>query len=265
LAKLESDGATLEYLDEGRGDPPFVFVHGWGTDHTIWRLQAGALKGSHRCVSIDLRGCGGSSLTPPYDMVTAADDVARVMRELKVSEAIVVGHDTGALIALMLNDRHPDLTCGIVMAEPPLNAAGGGSLEQLSRKISASQSLDCARTLIESSFIETTPHDTREQVRRAILGCPPDVAAGMLVAGIPLSDQLGDLIRGADRRPFMVMWGMKPPGRPEHLRDITMFLRQEPILDAGHFLQLEQPELTTALLRAFVDDVARDPRLKPGV
>jgi pimeloyl-ACP methyl ester carboxylesterase len=42
-----------------------------------------------------------------------------------------------------------------------------------------------------------------------------------------------------------------------------MFIRQEPVADSGHFFQLEQPAITNALLRAFLDDVERDPRLPP--
>ena len=41
-----------------------------------------------------------------------------------------------------------------------------------------------------------------------------------------------------------------------------MFVRQEPIAESGHFFQLEQPALTAALLRAFLDDVERDPRVR---
>jgi pimeloyl-ACP methyl ester carboxylesterase len=125
----------------------------------------------------------------------------------------------------------------------------------------AAGSLEPVRNLVESYFVETTPRDIREQVRAAIGSCPPDVAAGMLDGRGALMGQVAKLIRDADRRPFMVFWGMNPPGRPENLRDITMFMRQEPIAEAGHFFQLEKPEVTTALLRAFVDDVNRDPRL----
>lgn len=262
MARLEDGGLTIEYEDEGRGDPPFVFVHGWATSRAVWRLQVERLKQEHRCLAIDLRGCGGSSPAAPLDMVTAADDVARVMREARIGPAIIAGHDTGGIVALILNERHPDLARGIVMADPPLNAAASGGLERLSREIEETGSLDCARTLIESYFVEASPHDVREEVRQAILRCPVAVAAGMLVAGLPLADRLTEMVRLADRRPFMVLWGMNPPGQPERLRENTMFLRQEPIPDAGHFFQLERPDVTAALLRAFVDDVERDPRLK---
>jgi pimeloyl-ACP methyl ester carboxylesterase len=70
-----------------------------------------------------------------------------------------------------------------------------------------------------------------------------------------------DLIRAADRKPFMAFWAEEPRGDPRWLREITTFLRQEPMAGAGHFFQLEQPEVTNALLRAFIDDIERDPRI----
>jgi pimeloyl-ACP methyl ester carboxylesterase len=59
----------------------------------------------------------------------------------------------------------------------------------------------------------------------------------------------------------MAIWSEKPLGDPAWLRDVTMFVRQEPVAGAGHFFQLEQPAITNALLRAFLDDIARDPRV----
>jgi pimeloyl-ACP methyl ester carboxylesterase len=63
----------------------------------------------------------------------------------------------------------------------------------------------------------------------------------------------------------MAIWASKPLGDPSHLRDITMFIRQEPVPGAGHFFQLEKPAITSALLRAFLDDVERDPRITGDV
>jgi pimeloyl-ACP methyl ester carboxylesterase len=60
----------------------------------------------------------------------------------------------------------------------------------------------------------------------------------------------------------MAIWAERPLGDPAWLRSVTRFARQEPLPGTGHFFQLEQPERTTALLRAFLDDVADDPRIR---
>ena len=59
----------------------------------------------------------------------------------------------------------------------------------------------------------------------------------------------------------MAIWAEKPLGDPAWLRDQAIFLRQEPVPGTGHFVQMEQPAVTNALLRAFVDDALRDPRV----
>lgn len=261
MAKLAVRGTTVACYDEGRGDPPFVFLHGWACDHTFWEPQFDDLKRDHRCLGIDWRGRGGSDATPPYDTTTAADDVAEVMRELDAGPAIVVGHSLGGLVALLLNDRHPEMVLGTVLGDSPLMSAGRGAFEAMSREVLAAGTMEPARTTVESFFVEDTPHDIREHVRRVMLACPPEVGAGMLSNGGVFVERLDAMIKAADKKPLMAIWGSRPLGDPEHLRAITMFVRQEPIVGAGHFFQLEQPQLTNALLRAFVDDVRRDPRL----
>jgi pimeloyl-ACP methyl ester carboxylesterase len=268
VAKLAVRGTNIACFDEGRGEPPFVFLHGWACDHTFWQPQFDDLKRDHRCVAVDFRGRGASDATPPYDTTTLADDVAEVMRELKLGPAIVVGHSLGGLVALLLNERHPELVCGTVLGDSPLTSAGRGAFERSSCDILAAGSMEPARNTVESFFVEETPHDIREQVRKAMLGCPFEVGAGMLSNGDVFVEGLDRMIKEADRKPFMAIWASRPLGDPEHVRAITMFVRQEPIVGAGHFFQLEQPQVTNALLRAFVDDVLRDPRLakaaRPG-
>ena len=107
--------------------------------------------------------------------------------------------------------------------------------------------------------------EVRAYVRDVVLGCPPDVAAGMLENDEIFRTDMVALLKAADAKPFMALWPSRPIGNPDKLRETLVFLRQEPIADAGHFLQLEHPAVTTALLRAFIDDVERDPRIsKPA-
>ncbi len=261
MAKVGVNGAHLACYEAGKGDPPFVFIHGWACDHTFWQPQFDSLSRDHRCLALDLRGRGDSDANPPYDTTTAADDVAAVMRTLTFAPSIIVGHSLGGLVALLLNHRHPDLVTGIVLGDSPLTSAQAGGFEATSRRIASAGSMEPARVVVESFFVDDTPHDIREHVRNVMLGCSPEVAAGMLSNGDVFVDGLDALIKEADRKPFMAIWAANPLGHPDELRAITMFIRQEPIAGAGHFFQLEQPELTNALLRAFVDDVRRDPRL----
>ena len=265
MAKLTVNGAALEYRDEGRGDPPFVFIHGWACDLACWAPQVDDLSRDHRCIAVNLRGRGGSDALPPFDTTQAADDVAALMRELRVGPAIVVGHSLGGLVALLLNDRHSELVLGTVLGDSPLTTARAGRFENTSVAVAAAGSMSPMAEYLESFFTEATPDAIADYVRELMLNCPADVASGMLANGQVFADRLDELIKDADRKPLMLIWGQSPLGDPEWIREITTFARQEPMPGAGHFFQLERPDVTNALLRAFLDDVERDPRLQASV
>lgn len=262
MARLTVNGADLAIYEAGSGAPAFVFVHGLGGDHTAWQPQFDDLSRDHRVVSLDLRGCGASAPTPPFDTSQAADDVAEVIRKLELAPAIVVGHSSGGLVALLLNDRHPELVLGTVLGDATLSSASGGGWTETARVISeASGDEPPLAPIIDSFFVPETPEEVREAVTSVARSVPRDVAVGMLSNSEVFPQRMGELLRKADEKPFMAIWSQNPRGNPERLRDTLRFIRQEPVAGAGHFFQLEQPAITNALLRAFLDDVERDPRV----
>ena len=261
MARLNVGGASLGCDEGGAGVPAFVFVHGWADDRSCWRPQFDDLSRDFHCLSLDLRGCGDSSPDPPFDLTRAADDIAAAVECRGMGAAIVVGHDIGGLAALLANSRHGARVLGVVMADPPLDAAARGAMGDLAASIREAASMEPARPFFERFFGEEADPALRARIEARMLACDPEVAAGQLTDGGYFAQHLGALLQEADRKPFMALWGNRPLGDPERLRQITQFLRQEPVAGAGHFLQLERPAVTNALLRAFVDDVRRDPRI----
>ena len=259
MVMLELNGTRLAAFESGAGDPPFVFIHGFACDHTFWEPQVADLSRDHRCVTIDLRGRGQSPAQGPYHVTQQADDVAGVIRTLGFGPSIIVGHSLGGLVALLLNERHAELVLGIVAGDSPIskNGLGAGGMVRAIR--TAGNSAPYA-SLVDSFFVDGTPETVREHVRTVMLGCPPEVAAGML-EDTP-DDRMTELVKLADKKPFMAMWAGTALGEPTWLRDTAMYLRQEIVPETGHFFQLENPGMTNALLRAFLDDVERDPRIQ---
>jgi pimeloyl-ACP methyl ester carboxylesterase len=264
MAELTVEGVRLAYEERGEGSPAFIFVHGWACDRTCWAAQVEAFSTEYRCVAVDLRGRGESAAVPPFGVGRAIEDIASLARTLGLGPAIIVGHSLGGIIALALNGRYPELVLAIVTIDSPITAETGAGSPRSVSLIREGGSMRAVEGFI-NSFKYDPPHPgAAAYVENTMFTCPADIGAGMLEDLHLVGQDMKRLLREADKKPFMAIWAEKPLGEPAWVRDNTMFVRQEPVPGTGHFVQMEQPEVTNALLRAFLDDIQRDPRVTAG-
>ena len=125
---LSANGVQLHVAEAGEG-PLVVLLHGFPQFWWTWRAQLPALAGAGlHAVAPDLRGYGASDKPPRgYDLPTAAADVAALIRALGERDAVLVGHDWGALVAWTVAALHPRSVRRLVvvsMAHPRRLRAG---------------------------------------------------------------------------------------------------------------------------------------------
>jgi pimeloyl-ACP methyl ester carboxylesterase len=121
---VTANGARFHVVECGPADGPLVLLlHGFPEFWWAWRAQLVALgDAGFRAVAPDLRGYGASDKPPRgYDAYTLSSDVAGLVRALGARDAVVVGHDWGAVLAWTVATLHPQLVTRLAvvgMAHP---------------------------------------------------------------------------------------------------------------------------------------------------
>lgn len=97
---IAANGVRFHAVEAGTG-PLVLLLHGFPQFWWTWRhLLPTLADAGYRAVAIDLRGYGGSDHTPHgYDPFTLSADAAGLVRALGESEAVLIGHGWGGLIA----------------------------------------------------------------------------------------------------------------------------------------------------------------------
>ena len=115
-------GFLQYYTRTGGQHPPLVLAHGFSDDGLCWSSLAGALEADWDVVMVDARGHGRSEL--PEDgsdtgPIAQADDLAAAITALGLERPCVVGHSMGAITALVLAARYPELPRAVALEDPP--------------------------------------------------------------------------------------------------------------------------------------------------
>ena len=117
-------GVELSWSESGSG-VPVLLVHETATSSRVWDRVAEAIAESGRAIAYDRRGWGGSTAPDDYRRTTVeeqSEDAAVLLEELDAVPAVVCGAGLGAVIALDLLLRRPELLRGAVLIEPPVLA-----------------------------------------------------------------------------------------------------------------------------------------------
>jgi pimeloyl-ACP methyl ester carboxylesterase len=111
----DSDGARLYYEEVGTG-APIVFVHEFADDLYSWEPQVRFFSRRYRCIAFNARGYPPSDVPKSYKQYSqqiATDDIAAVMKHLKLKKAHIIGCSMGGYATVHFGLRYPKLAISL--------------------------------------------------------------------------------------------------------------------------------------------------------
>lgn len=96
--------------------PTVVLIHGAGMDGTVWQFQTRYFAHhGYSVLAVDLPGHGRSGGMPAFDVADSARWLGELLDVVGVTEASLVGHSMGGLVALRTAATQPDRVRRLVL------------------------------------------------------------------------------------------------------------------------------------------------------
>lgn len=106
-----------------RDGQPMLFVHGFGCDQSLWRFVTPAFESTHRVITFDYVGAGGSDRAA-YDPAKYssldgyAADILDICHALDLRDVILVGHSVSSIVSILAANREPERFSDLVLITP---------------------------------------------------------------------------------------------------------------------------------------------------
>ncbi|HSX56492.1 MAG TPA: alpha/beta hydrolase [Sphingomonas sp.] len=299
--KLVDVGGRKMHIDcRGTGSPTVVFESGLGTGGTIdWTLVHDKIAQTTRACAYDRAGIMWSDpKTTPQHAAAVADDLHALLKGAGITDPLVlVGHSIGGPYVRAYTGKYGDQVAGLVLVDTShpdqvarlgkvantdahpgqvawimhtatrlawtgavrfamANAGQGKLPKDATAKLAAYASSSVVGATSELDGFDATMDDARA-VRS--LGNRPLIALTAMAPFKP-AELKGLGIQASDGARFKAEW--KQLGAEQTA--LSTRGRQQTVPDAGHYIQIDRPDLVIAAVREVVGEVRADGAKKPA-
>ncbi|MGF6266234.1 3-oxoadipate enol-lactonase [Paraburkholderia youngii] len=256
MATTQVQGIFIEIEGDGA---PVVCIHGLGGSSNNWTPVLPAFEG-RKVIRIDLPGSARSPLpAQKLSIDSYVNTIASVLRELQVSDADIVAHSMGTIVAQHLAVRHPELVKSLALFGPliaPPDAARDGMRQRA--RIARDQGVPGLQEIADAIVKGATSDETRSQrpvtlalVRESVMRQSPEGYAQSCEA---LAGAQAAEIERIQVPTLLVTGDQDGVGKPDAVKAMGERIGGAKVIvlsGCGHWTTFEKPVETTAELKRF--------------
>lgn len=258
MASIATARGRIGYIEAGGGDgTPIIFLHGVGSDKSVWAPQLAWFGNSRRAVAFDYPGYGESEFAADATRDDFAAAVLAAMDALGIDRAHVCGLSLGGIVTMAMHAAAPERCASLIIADSFAAHPDGQGIHD--RSVTASQSMtmrDLAEARSGMLLGSATTPELRAEVIETMAAIDP-AAFRVGAAAVWLADQR-DRARTIEVPTLILVGeedGITPPALSEELADLIPSSRLEKIAEAGHLANAEQPEAFNTAIESFLSEL----------
>lgn len=276
LNSVEFHRDNLRYVDVGDG-PPIVLVHGLLGSHESWAGQIERLSEKHRVIAPDLFGHGFSDKpSGDYSLSSHAATIRDLLDHLQIESAPLAGHSLGGGIVMQMVYLFPDRVQSLAL----VSSGGLGREVSLLLKAATLPGSELVLPVLASDWVRKNAENVIGQLGRWGLPVQPgksmeeswrsfksvsdrDTREAFLASMRAVVGPRGQTVSAKqhfekfESIPSLLVWGGKdrmiPASHADNIRREVPNSKVEIFSNAGHFPQLDEPDLFFRILDDFLN------------
>jgi 3-oxoadipate enol-lactonase len=258
-ARLEISGSKIYYEECGAGPVAVVLLHDGLLHSVTWDGIWQPLCAKYHAVRYDRRGYGHSEA--PKGQFAPTEDLFALLQHLKIERAVVAGNSSGAALAIDFALAHPELVEGLFLIGPVVDGMGVSAafIERGEKNMAPLKNGDAkgaAENWSKDRYIIGEGHDpARKKVYEVLTENPQNLkytGEFEIRNSRPSNSRLAEIhtptsivVGEFDISDVHAQAGAIEAGIAGAERDI--------IINAGHLVQVEEPDVLMQKLAPFVD------------
>ena len=258
MGAIATNRGMIDVVEAGAGNrTPIVFLHGVGSDASVWAPQIEHFARQRRAVALAYPGYGDSEYAEGATRDDFAAAMVAAMDALLVERAHICGLSLGGVVAIAMHAAAPERCASLIIADSfAVHPDGQGLFD---RSEGASRTIGM-RALAEARAGVLLGSAAGPAIHREVIDTMSAIDPAAYVIGaraVWLADQR-DRAAAIDV-PTLVLVGdediITPPALSEQLAAMVPGAKLEVIAGAGHLANLEQPRAFNAAIDGFLSEI----------